>query len=127
MAAAVAAATAVAAASSSVEAREGEVAPMEDLVLEPPALAAGGGRVGREEGGGHRSGDGDVEGGSAAGRETGSVVALDGVEQHLDHVLEALVRVRGLVMPRSRCVGCPCGRLCDVRPCLFFFFFFLLF
>lgn len=38
------------------------------------------------------------------------------VEQHLDHVLEALVRARGIAMPRSRCV--------DSSGMLVFFFFY---
>lgn len=108
MAAAATAAAAAAAASGSGSVdggeREGEDAPMEDLVVAPAVLAA----VREEEiiwvkSGGHRADDGGVEGDSAAERETGGVIALDGVEQHLDHVLEGLVRVRGLVMPRSRC------------------------
>ena len=53
--------------------------PMKDLVLEPPALAMAG-----------------------AGQEGDAAVVE---EQYLDHVLEALVRVRGIVLPRVRCEG----------------------
>lgn len=59
--------------------------PMEDLVLEPPALPV------------------------AAGPPVGAAAAVgrggSGVEeQYLDHVLEALVRARGIVLPRVWCV-----------------------
>lgn len=130
MAAAAMAAVAAAAAASgsgSVDAGEGEGedAPMEDLVVSPAVLAA----VREEEitwvkRGGHCAGDGGVEGDPAAERETGGVIALDGVEQHLDHVLEGLVRVRGLVMPRSRC-GVSLWQIVALilfLPCVRFFF-----
>lgn len=68
--------------------------PTEDLVLEPPALALPAVAVAGP-------GPGPGPGGAAVG---GSGVA----EQYLDHVLEALVRARGIVLPRVRCVGVGC-------------------
>lgn len=59
------------------EERQAPSSPMKDLVLEPPALAVAG---------------------------VGPVSAAVVEEQYLDHVLEALVRARGIVLPRVRSV-----------------------
>ena len=60
--------------------------PMKDLVLEPPALPAAAA----------------VAGGAGGGT---AAVGSGGEAQYLDHVLEALVRARGIVLPRVRSVG----------------------
>ena len=111
------------------EGRRGVVAPMEDLVLEPPALAAAeraeeaaaamaamaAGVV--ERGAGRRRGtaaeEENEEGKGAPSTAAAAVVAATAAadsaraseaQQHFDHVLEALVRARGIVLPRSRSV-----------------------
>ena len=102
--------------------REVGVAPMEDLVLEPPALAAAGraeeaaaamATMAAGKGAGRKRGTaaaGDrEEGKGAVSMAAEAAVVADSAraseeQQHLDHVLEALVRARGIVLPRSRCV-----------------------
>lgn len=114
--------------------REVVVAPMEDLVLEPPALAAAGraeeaaaamAAMAAGRGGGRKRGtaaEEDGEGGKGAASMAAALSVASATaaansaraseeQQHLDHVLEALVRARGIVLPRSRCV---CSGL---KPC----------
>lgn len=83
---------------------------MEDLVLEPPALASGvSGHVvpAREEQ--SRVPADRKRGTERKGSTTGTTVttaaagsAEPEVERHLDHVLEALVRAKAITLPRSR-------------------------
>lgn len=74
--------------------------PMKYLMLEPPAAALAGEPV---------AGEDVIVAPTPATPARGSFSSVPsggsgGVEQHFDHVLEALVRARGLVMPRARCV-----------------------
>lgn len=110
------------------EGEEGQrrgVSPMEDLVLEPPALAAAAaGRAEEAAAAMAAMATGEVERGASRKRgadgdlveeevavEAAARVAADSAhakkeqQQQLDHVLEALVRARGIVLPRSRWVS----------------------
>lgn len=82
---------------------------MEDLVLEPQALASGvSGHVPASEEQSRVLADrkrGAERKGSTAGTTVNTAAASSAepeVERHLDHVLEALVRAKAIAMPRSR-------------------------